>query len=1107
MAGIPPSGGYDAPDLLYDAAVFDASLDADAQKVVSTPAAGVEADLDRRHVLKGLNIGASLSSVADATAPPQAAAILVEPTTLTVIALYQAGSQGAVGLVYRKSTDLGVTWDAEVQVSSRQDVHPAAVLNPATGDVHVAYALRGSASLSATWSVWGRVLAWTGTTWSVGAEFTVEAGSATRGLSNVTLDKDGNGFLVAAYSSRQSADCRLRTAVANGAWDLSLNTVADELTVASATELKVAMVVRFSTLGWWGFVTETGGTFRILHATDVLSASQHALTVVQDTTYFEESSAELDAAWNPLPTGQANGQLVIAQKDGDAVLYRTWTPATSTLSGTVTLAGDATFPARYPAVARNGGGWIVGWLQLVDTNKRALRMVRSEDTATVIHLDTDPGADGWGWLQLVGDVQAAGVVLLAWCDTLDPGTNQFNVHLAMTATDIFKQVTDAGLRAETLVQGPVISTSAAGVEVAVIAGEAIGPALDTGTGVESVTPLRQVNETGTIVETLPLGLAYPTPIAASGIENVIVAPILDLQAAAGAETLLAEDLKAAAEVASAAEALQLLLAAAETGRVLETLVVLVPVGETGTGVDLAARLIPVSDTGTVNDTTFGNDLSLTELGQVLEVVSGGFGGSTRLRHTVRGVVGSSVVRHDGGASGAGWTQLALAVNELYTRLFAFEDIDEAYTGIMFRTRPTGSTTWARMERSQDGGATWTPVGPAMAACVAHAADGTLYLTGNDGTVPGTLPNPPYDNPTGVFGYAVTMRQVWKSTDKGQSWSRVFDDTTFGTYGRYPTYVNIAADPASAGRVAAVGVRRGSVQGSEVQFAVSATAGASWATIIDPGFKANNVTNHYHSGVVLAFLGSGRLLFGGNDGGLVPVADRLWVSDDLAASWSLVFSHDPTGSVAYDWTGLVYRNGRAYASRSDTPNEDPTTQILTSADNGATWQAVTPPVLPSSPGRFSALAWDHRLNVLYVGTLSTLAPVWRMDDPPGGTWVNLTENIVAVTGDADPNASRFGLAIVNEIAFALLVGASDAGRGTETLVVVVPVAEAGAANDGTVIRSFKITDAAHAAELVSFLRVNALAVRLFMHRGRLPLRVEGTTVPIVPGNPDLGQDHP
>jgi hypothetical protein len=1068
---------------------------ADAAKAVTDVGVGAEASMLTFRVLRRLPTGTALSSIADSLGAPGQKDILIDPTTKTFIWIYQAGNQGATGLVFRQSTD-GINWGSETQISSRQNVYPSAAINPSTGDVHVAYGLLGDPSLAASHSIWYRVLAFNGTTWVPGGETTIEAGSSSNGFSNPTLfldSRNGGGKLNLAYYKKTSSASIVRLAVSSGAWDLSSNTKTDEITLPSVGLTRIVGTRGLDGTSWERtLLVEQTGTYRLYTA-----ASSTGFTL--QASFVGTSSDSFDIVWNP---SKGSGVFGIVDLNTPQVRYRTYNPITQSFSTATVIASSGGISC---AIARDGAEFIIALTRQASGNQNFLQVCRTNNTNVVYTLDEDPGLDSWGRVKLCRDTQTFDMVVLAWCDTADPGANQYNVYIGSVAIDIFRNISDANAGSEKLANGPAATDAGAGNDGNVVAGEAKGPVTDTGAGTDTIPGFGpQIVDTGTGIEALAQVLQLLE--AGAGTEAVAVGPALTGDSVAGTESVAAVELVIAADTGATAEIQDVGPAGLDVGGIAEVTIMIIPLSDAGAGVDEVARLVPVDDTGMGTESFDagggGFNVAVTDLGRTRETFGGSAGSAGRQRYDLLAIAGSKLMMHPGPSSALGWDRRATVPSETSTKLACFEDIDPAYANIAFVLTRVDSTRWDRIRRSTDQGRTLDLVGPNMISDIAHGPDGTLWAVGNDGSdtalVLGASTGLFCPNSNGTFGYAVTNRMIFKSLDKGASWTRVYTDPTPGAYCRYSHLVNIAVDPENRDTIVASGVDRGAVGGWEVQFVRSTDGGRSWTRISAPQSVITARLNGggWHEATLLRFLAGGRLLFAATAGTIFPGHNKIWISDDLGETWTVAYDFDNGGNAP--WTDLAQGGGRIWALKNGGFGDNTTQELLLySTDNGASWSPLDIP--DHTDGHFTSIAYDSKLDVLYIGTQKSTSPVWRQDDPNTGGWINILEDLPQASLDDTPTVPRRGMAILATITGLIEASVSDVASILEAMPIGVLVEATGQAGD-TVAFEFNITDAAQVAELLKTLQRQALTVRIFMHRGRAIVRLEGASGPAVTGNP-------
>jgi hypothetical protein len=789
-----------------------------------------------------------------------------------VLAVYQAGSLGATGLVMRASSDLGQTWEAESQISSRQDVLPAGAMNRGTGDVHLVYSRPGDPALSSAWGVWYRVLVWNGSGWAATGEAVVEAGSASQGLSNAVVDVDSNGYLAAAFYKKTATQAVMRALASNAPFDLSSATASDAMAAAVGAQ-PIQPVLRFLPgVEWWGLLFELDGFVRISRSATVLSPTQHLLAWVAAQTFFvtPTPAAPLDAAWNPDPDDAPNGRLGIAYVEGGTAKFRTWEAQTNALGAAQTVAAQA----ASQAVSRYFGQWIVGWTETVSGDQRKLRISYTSDLSTRYDLDTDPGASAWRGLRLGRDVSDYNCLVLQWAEGVDPGLDGYTVYLASVAVAIFKNVADTSAALEALVAGPMVSDSATAVDVVPTAGEARSVS-DSASASDSVGPIgRSALDAASAAESFAFTVGSAASEEAIGADMVLVTvDVFVDDSGMAADVTISGVPVPVSESGSVSEVLDMVkqilsepqtvgdLSAVAAERL--SLTVLLP--EAVRGEDSVRAGPDVSDSGSAAE-AFALDLRFSDRAAALETfgVLGSYAdqAQNRVRYAIMAAAGGLVDVHSGVRDS--WEARGPVQDEARTRLFAFEDLDVSYKGVVFACTPTGPTAWGPLMRSGDGGRAFAPAGPPQMACIALAAGGSLYGVGNDGGRPASPDPLGHADGVGPRGWAVVQRQVFRSADRGLTWGRVMDDQAYGTGGSYPSYAHVVCDPDDPLRVAALGVARGSRFSDELQVAASRDGGQSWSVAL----PAVGQVSHYpgpgalHTDSVTVGAAGGRLVFGG-----------------------------------------------------------------------------------------------------------------------------------------------------------------------------------------------------------------------------------------------------
>ena len=280
-------------------------------------------------------------------------------------------------------------------------------------------------------------------------------------------------------------------------------------------------------------------------------------------------------------------------------------------------------------------------------------------------------------------------------------------------------------------------------------------------------------------------------------------------------------------------------------------------------------------------------------------------------------------------------------------------------------------------RSSDGGLTWDQVAGSTrftdrANHGSVVLDGALYVIAGRET----------DKTTG-------RDDVWRSADRGVSWSRV---TPTGASVSFPMDYGIASAVLGTTMYVLGGITFGPVtRYNEVW--QSTDRGVNWTqatNATDPKFPARSAA----AAVVLGSAGAKLYVIGGNttSGAGTGGLDDVWESSD-GASWTHVNASAASGDkfparkehsvVAVGDTVYVIAGDQGGGARRD---------VWTSGDKGATWtQAAANAEFPARRNHASAA----RGGALYVigggeGSTQLFNDVWKSTDG-GATWVNVHKN--------------------------------------------------------------------------------------------------------------------
>jgi hypothetical protein len=163
---------------------------------------------------------------------------------------------------------------------------------------------------------------------------------------------------------------------------------------------------------------------------------------------------------------------------------------------------------------------------------------------------------------------------------------------------------------------------------------------------------------------------------------------------------------------------------------------------------------------------------------------------------------------------------------------------------------------ARIERTTDAGATWTPASPGPAGAVTRVAA--------DPQTPGLL-------------YAAADAHVWKSADSGRTWQDLGPSPLFRV-------LDVAVDPLHPGVVLAAGI--GATNPYTASVARSVDRGATWQLVLSIAPASGN-TSFESAGFKSFVVDPGGFIYAGGEPGV-------WISADGGATWSSVRDGLPFG---------------------------------------------------------------------------------------------------------------------------------------------------------------------------------------------------------------------
>lgn len=333
-------------------------------------------------------------------------------------------------------------------------------------------------------------------------------------------------------------------------------------------------------------------------------------------------------------------------------------------------------------------------------------------------------------------------------------------------------------------------------------------------------------------------------------------------------------------------------------------------------------------------------------------------------------------------------------------------------GILFRAYGNngygygGALAPSRLDRSTDNGVTWTTVFAQQTDSgdfwgvtgIDRAADGALWLCASL-----------IDQTNLVLPYP----SVWKSTDGGANWTKIYEDTTASRR----RMIDIACHPGNASVVIVVGDR-------------SPGLGQTWSTTDGSSFTVS--TTLPIQSVVgerqVVILSTGRVIC------MNSASGDMYYSDDNGTSWTEAGATFST--YAYD---LLATPGDAlFASGGSALSPI----VLRSLDAGVTWTTVLDDTIDAAISMFHGLAYSANDDALYVCTeeTDTTGRVLKL--------ASATQVVVGATSDVTNNldslfterVGRQGVVLHGEVAadttfvgIAVEIGAGSIAGGTTGVI--------------------------------------------------------------------------